>query len=165
MQRRKLSLDEPRGAYERTNRKHPTQPHTPQGFTLVRCVRWLCCAFSIPQSSPAHTLFAHSLSCAGGWVLVWETLPALHPTVEHPPLASVATVLKGSISGPPSASCVAPWHRYARFGAGIPSLGQWRHQPPGTGFMSAPQQPRCSPATSGGRFGGSLRSPALAPTW
>jgi len=75
------------------------------------------------------------------------TLPALHPTVERPPLTSVGHALEGSISGSPSrASSVARgiarhgltyrgslikrcWHPFARSF----SIGS----PPGTGFISA----------------------------
>ena len=73
-------------------RKHPIHPNHPtEDLTLVQpCSRATCWRFASAHASRPLTLFSlHSLSCAGGWVLVWETLPALHPTVERPPLTSV----------------------------------------------------------------------------
>jgi hypothetical protein len=107
----------------------------------------------------SHSVCSLAYLCRGLATRV-GTLPALHPTVERPPLTSVATALEGSISGSPSrASSVAPWHRYARFGAGIPSLGQWRRPAPRHRFyIGLHSAAPASSDTARGRFGSSLRS-------
>jgi hypothetical protein len=125
------------------NRKHPaTPPHPTRTHTRYAV------------GSPArHSICSARFPVAGAALLAWETLPALYPTVEHPPLTSV--VRFGVRFAHRSSARIAwlinlCWHPFARSVAAAA---------PATGFMSLrgslrfPRSRCCTPSLARyGRF-------------
>jgi len=111
----------PRFSPQRDLRRHRPSCRRARGSTRVRSRKH-------PTTTPHPT--EDFIACAGAALLAWETLPALYPTVERPPLTSV--VRFGVRFAHRSSARIASlinlcWHPFARsVAAAAPATGLMR---------------------------------------